>query len=52
MRWPIAYDARHKVRAAGSHKRLRTRPFLAWLDEYFRHTPEERMRDPYIAYWR
>jgi hypothetical protein len=51
MRWPIAFDARHKVTSTGARKRARRSGFFVWLDEYFRHTPEERMRDPYIAYW-
>ena len=45
MRWPIAFDARHKAESS------LLQAFLVWLDEYFRHTPEERMRDKHIAYW-
>jgi hypothetical protein len=25
--------------------------FLRWLDNWFRTTPEERMRNVYMAYW-
>jgi hypothetical protein len=25
--------------------------FLRWLDNWFRNSPEERMRDVYMAYW-
>jgi len=25
--------------------------FLRWLDNWFRTSPEERMRDAYMAYW-
>ena len=25
--------------------------FLRWLDNWFRTSPEERMRDSYMAYW-
>ena len=25
--------------------------FLHWLDNWFRTSPEERMRDAYMAYW-
>jgi hypothetical protein len=25
--------------------------FLRWLDNWFRTTPEERMRNDYMAYW-
>jgi hypothetical protein len=25
--------------------------FLRWIDNWFRTTPEERMRNAYLAYW-
>ena len=50
--WSIHSQAREEpIETPSFHGGGKPFALLGWLDNYFRATPEDRMRAAYLAYW-